>query len=297
MKVLLAGATGYLGSGVLPALLSSGHTVTALVRSAEKAAVVSREGVLPVVADMRDREVVRRLAAEADAVITTASPGDDSSAAADIDFSEAALAGLRDGGVLIRTSGIWVYGNNDDITEESPIDAPAIVAWRPEADARFRKASGVRSMQIEPGVVYGYGKGIPNVITSAEQTGDRPALRLVGPGTQHWTTVHLDDLAELYVAALERGEAGARYLGASGINPTVRELGEAASRRRGFEGRVVPEDGTATIERLGAFGEALLLDQQANGSANGNKAREVLGWKPSRPSLVEEIANGGYDQA
>ncbi|MEU1515229.1 NAD-dependent epimerase/dehydratase family protein [Streptomyces sp. NPDC005811] len=293
MKVLLAGATGYIGSGVLSALLASGHTVTALVRSEEKAAAVRQDGVMPVIADMRDRETVRRVAAASDAVITTASPGDENSAAADIDFSEAALDGLREGGVFIHTSGIWVYGDNGDITENSPSDAPAIVAWHPEADARFLEAPGVRSILIEPAIVYGHGKGIPNVITAAEQTGDLPALQLVGPGTQHWTTVHIDDLAELYVAALEHGEAGARYVGAGGVNPTVRELGEAASHRRGFEGRVLPEDATATIERLGAFGEALMLDQQAS----GNKAREVLGWKPSRPSLVDEIAGGGYDQS
>ncbi|WP_218105593.1 NAD-dependent epimerase/dehydratase family protein [Streptomyces sp. Ncost-T10-10d] len=235
---------------------------------------------------------VRRLAADADAVITSASPGDQYSGTAGINFSEAAIEGLREGGTFIHTSGIWVYGNSDQITEESTFDASTIVAWHPEADARLLAAPGVRSTLIEPAIVYGYGKGIPNVVTAAEQTGDAPVLQLVGPGTQHWTTVHVDDLAELYVAVLERCEAGHRYVGASGVNPTVRELGEAASRRRGLEGRVAPETAAATTERLGAFGEALLLDQPAS----GQKAREVLGWKPSRPSLVEEIAAGHYDQ-
>lgn len=293
MKILLAGATGYIGSSVLSALVSSGHTVTALVRGQDKAEAVSREGVQPVVADMRDRETVRRLASEADGVITAASPGDETSAAADVDFSEAAIEGLRSGGAFIRTSGIWVYGGNAAITEESPYDAPAIVAWRPEIDSRLLAVRHVRSMLIEPAIVYGHGKGVPTVLAAAEQTGDTPALRLVGPGTQHWTTVHADDLAELYVAVLERGEAGHRYVGAGGDNPTVRELGEAASLRRGLEGRVASETAAATAERLGLFGEALLLDQQAS----GQKAREALGWKPSRASLVEEIAAGRYDQA
>ncbi|MFE2942995.1 NAD-dependent epimerase/dehydratase family protein [Streptomyces sp. NPDC059255] len=293
MNVLLAGASGYIGSGVLSALLSSGHSVTALVRSEEKAAAVRRGGVLPVVADMRARDVVRQLAAQADAVITTASPGDETSAAAEIDFAEAVLAGLRRGSAFVRTGGIWVYGAGEDITEGSPIKAPDIVAWRPEIDAGLLAASQVRSLLVEPGIVYGHGKGIPNVVMSAEATGgDFPALRLIGPGTQHWSTVHVGDLAELYVAALEQGETGSRFIGVSGINPTVREMGEAASWRRGLEGRVVAEDGASTFERLGAFGEALLLDQQAT----GNAAREILGWNPTRPSLLEVITGGGYDQ-
>jgi len=294
MNIFLTGATGYIGSGVLSALVAAGHSVTALVRDEKKAEAVRRDGVMPVVADMRDRDVVRRLAGEADAVITTASPGDETSSAADTDFAEAVLEGLRAGGAFVRTGGLWVHGSGDDITEDTPIDAPGIVAWRPELDERVLAAPGIRSLLVEPGIVHGRGGGIPNLVVSAERTGDDPAaLVLVGPGTQHWSTVHIDDLAELYVAVLEHGEAGSRFLGVSGRNPTTRELGEAASRRRGLGGRVVPEEGAATIERLGAFGEALLLDQQAT----GEKARRVLGWKPSRPSLVEEIAAGGYDPA
>ncbi|GIF24037.1 nucleoside-diphosphate-sugar epimerase [Actinoplanes tereljensis] len=129
-------------------------------------------------------------------------------------------------------------------------------------------------MLIEPGIVYGHGRGILGLVTGAERVDG--ALRLVGPGTQHWTTVHVDDLAELYVAAL--GATGV-FLGVSGDNPTVRELGEAVGLP------VLPEEPAALVERLGAFGEALLLDQQAT----GDKARRELGWKPSRPSAVEEI--------
>ena len=294
MNVFLTGATGYIGSAVLSALVSAGHSVTALVRDEKKAEAVRRDGVTPVVADMRDRDVVRRLAGEADAVITTASPGDATSSAVETDFAEAVLEGLRAGGTFVRTGGLWVHGSGDDITEDTPIDAPGLVAWRQKLDEHVLAAPGIRSLLVEPGVVYGRRGGIPNLVMSAEQTGDDPAaLVLVGPGTQHWTTVHVDDLAELYVAVLEHGEPGSRFVGVSGQNPTTRELGEAASHRRGLEGRVVPEDAATTIERLGAFGEALLLDQQAT----GEKARRLLGWKPSRPSLLEEIASGGYDPA
>ena len=71
----------------------------------------------------------------------------------------------------------------------------------------------------------------------------------------------------------------------SGDNPTVRELGEAVADT------VVPETPEATIERLGGFGEALLLDQQGTGT----RARHELGWLPTRPSLVELLRAGYTD--
>jgi nucleoside-diphosphate-sugar epimerase len=286
MDILLTGATGYIGSAVRSALVAAGHTVTALVRSEAAADRVAGDGVQPVTGDMRDADLVRGLAAKSDGVIHTASPGDGTSAAAEAGFAGAVLAGLD--GVFVRTGGVWVHGTGDAITEETPLDPPPIVAWREAVDRRVLAASGIRAVLIEPGVVYGHGGGIPRLVVAAEQAGG--ALTLIGDGTQHWVTVHVDDLAELYVAALERAGHGEAFLGAGGANPTTRELGEAASRRLGLGGRVVPEDPAATVERLGEFGRALLLDQQAD----GGKARRVLGWRPSRPSLLEEIASGGY---
>jgi nucleoside-diphosphate-sugar epimerase len=286
MNVLLTGATGYVGSAILPALVSAGHSVTALVRSEEKAAAVRERHATTVIGDIADSALVTRLAAEADAVIATASPGDASSQEVETAFAEAVLAGLAPGNTFLRTGGVWVHGPGV-VTEDTPRNAPALTAWREAVDHRVLAAPGIRAILIEPGIVYGHGGGIPNVATSAAREG-----RLVGPGTQHWTTVHVDDLAELYVAALERAEAGSVFLGVGGDNPTTRELGEAAARRFGVDG-VVPETAEALVERLGAFGEALLIDQQAA----GEKARRDLSWKPSRPSLVEEIAAGGYDHA
>jgi len=107
---------------------------------------------------------------------------------------------------------------------------------------------------------------------------------MIGSGAQHWASVHVDDLADLYVAVLERAPGGQLYIGASGVNPTVREMAQAAV---GPDGTVVPEDDDATRERLGAgFADALLLDQQASGLF----ARTRLGWEPTRPTVVAELA-------
>lgn len=94
--------------------------------------------------------------------------------------------------------------------------------------------------------------------------------------------MHAADLGRLYALALTHSPAGGRYLGVSGANPTVREIGEAAGLR------VVGTSEEDTLARLGAFGGALLLDQQAT----GDKARRELGWTPVEPPLLEVVAAG-----
>lgn len=100
----------------------------------------------------------------------------------------------------------------------------------------------------------------------------------------------MDDLAELYVLALEKAPAGSYFIGASGTNPTLREITEAVSRSVGLAGRVEPEPVVQTLDRLGLLGEALLLDQQAS----GDTARRVLDWTPTRPSVLDDIARTDF---
>jgi len=288
MSILLTGATGFIGSSVLPRLIEEGHSVTALVRDEAKAAQVEAAGATALIGDATDSELVERAARDSDGVIHLASAKD-----VDPGFVKAVLTGLAGSGKpFVHTGGIWTYGSNADIVEDSPSAPPALTAWRGATEAIVLAAEGVRTAVVVPAVVYGRGTGIPTVIVDAPRgTGVSPAIRLVGDGTQHWTTVHVDDLAALYVLAFENGDAGAVYLGASGQNPTVRELGEAAAAAAGVVGGVQEESAEGSRDRLGAaFADALLLDQQARGT----KARIDLGWEPNGPTLLEEIASGSY---
>ncbi|WP_314149754.1 NAD-dependent epimerase/dehydratase family protein [uncultured Leifsonia sp.] len=288
MSILLTGATGYIGSSVLPRLLEEGHTVTALVRDDAKAEAVRAAGATAVVGDATDAALVARLAAESDGVIHLASASD-----VDPGFVAAVLEGLGESGKpFVHTGGIWTYGSNADIAEDSPVAPPALTSWRGASEAVVLGASGARGMVVVPSIVYGRGAGLARLIVDAPRgEGVAPALRLIGDGTQHWATVHVDDLATLYVLALENGEAGAVYIGASGANPTVRELGELAARAADVAGGVQEETVEETSARLGSgLAEALLLDQQARGS----KARIDLGWEPNGPALADEIAAGSY---
>ncbi|WP_454117576.1 hypothetical protein [Microbacterium lacticum] len=135
---------------------------------------------------------------------------------------------------------------------------------------------------VEPGIVYGHAAGVPASLADApKDAGDR--LTVIGLGTQHWPTVHVDDVADLYALIVESPSPASRVLALSGQNPTVAELGEAFAG-----GPVAPEGVDASRARLGAaYADALMLDQQGSGA----KARSI-GWAPSRPSLLERSGRG-----
>jgi nucleoside-diphosphate-sugar epimerase len=278
MHVFLTGASGYIGSSVLRALVAHGHEVTAVVRSDEKAQHVRDAGGRAVVGDVTDSELVERLAHEADGVVHTAS-----AQTVDAGFTATVLRAFEGTPKpFVHTGGIFTFGDSTDISEQSPVSPPALTAWRVPNEATVR-ASGVRTTIIAPGIVYGRGAGIPAMFV-----GDGAhEVRLVGDGSQRWTTVHTDDLGELYVLALHRGEQDGYVVAATGDNPTVREIAEAGAHGS----PIVAESVDASRERLGTeYADALLLHQETAGA----HARSAFGWNPTRPSLVEDLADGSY---
>ncbi|BEP14542.1 NAD-dependent epimerase/dehydratase family protein [Acidothermaceae bacterium B102] len=294
MDIFLTGATGYIGSSLLRQLTEAGHSVSGLARSEESAAKVTAGGGTPVRGEIGDTALLAAAAAAADAVVHVASPGDATSADLDDGVVTAFLGALRGTGKpYLHTSGVWVHGDSDDLTEGSPFAPPAITAWRLPLDARVRAAApeGVHSVVIAPGIVYGHGGGLVGLVLGGPHSDDaEPALLFPGSGNQHWTTIHVDDVAALYVAALTRAPAGSYYLAVNGDNPSVRELATAASTVIGLGGRVAPEPVEQTRSRLGLLEEALALDQRAS----GQQARVDLGWAPQRPTLLTELTSGSY---
>ena len=294
MRVLLTGATGYLGGAVLRALVHADHDVVALVRSQDDVAVVRDRGAVATVVDVdRDGDFGRE-AEKADGVIHCASPGDATSAALDGAVLDAVLPALADSGrPYLHTGGTWVHGSGT-ITEDTPLAPPPIVAWRPALNARVRAAAedGVRSVVVAPANAYGHGGGIPALIAGGPIVSE-PAPTLVFPGDeQHFGNVFVDDAAAFYALALVEAPAGSYYLVANREAPTVREMAEAISRSHGLEGRVAAEPEHETRSRLSALADALLLDQRI-----APDRAEGLGWQPGGPPLLEELEHGSYAPA
>jgi nucleoside-diphosphate-sugar epimerase len=291
MNVFLTGGTGLVGSAVLRALLADGHTVSALARTDDSAQALERAGAQAVRGDLNDAAGLADVARAADGVIHTAAKSDGTDAQSDAALLDAVLPALAGTGKpYVHTSGVWVHGSGV-VDEDTPSDPPQLTSWRPPLDARVLAAAadGIRSVVIAPGIVHGHGGGLPNVVRSGPRTDDG-ALVLPGSGDQHWTTVHDDDLGRLYALALVGAEPGSYFLGVSGSNPTVREIGIAADRGAGGDGRVVGSSDEETEARLGPLAGALDLDQQASGA----RARSELGWAPTGPTLTEDLQTGSY---
>jgi nucleoside-diphosphate-sugar epimerase len=294
MRVALTGATGFIGSHVLTELQAHGHEVTALVRDNARAEIAAARGAAPAVIDLFDRAAVAGVLREADAAIHTASPGDATSAGLDAAVADAAIdAFAGTGKPYAHTSGAWVYGNSDRISEASPFDAPALVAWREPIERRVLDASDMRGLVIVAGVAYGDGGGaIPGLLLGSPRD-DTGNLVMVGTGQQHWATIHAADLADAFRRALEDDAARGYYVVADASNPTVAELTAAAAVAAGAPGAVPGSDEEARARLGDYFAEVLLLDQLAVAT----RARDELGWRPIRPGLVEDFRNGSYRHA
>ncbi|HEX2187724.1 MAG TPA: NAD-dependent epimerase/dehydratase family protein, partial [Longimicrobiaceae bacterium] len=161
MKVLLAGATGYVGSAVAEALLAAGHEVTGLARSDGAAARLRAAGPGVRRGDLLEPDALAPAVVDADAVVHAAAlPGDADAAAV-----RALLAMLEGTGkTWVYTSGAWVLGSPGDrvADEDAPTDSAAeLVAWRPAVERATLEAAGrgVRSVVIRPAMVYGRGGG------------------------------------------------------------------------------------------------------------------------------------------
>lgn len=228
---------------------------------------------------------------EADGAIHTASPGDATTADLDSAVADAVIdAFAGTGKPYIEISGMWVYGDNTSVTEESAFHAPALGAWKEPIERRVLGAGGVRTVVIVSGTAYGDGGGaIPGVLLGSPRDG-AGNLIMIGTGQQHWSTVHVADLANFFGRVLEDDSARGRYVISNGVHATVAELTEAAAVAVGAPGAVPGSDEEARSRLGDSFAEVLLLDQGTDAA----KARAELGWSASHPALADEFRHGSY---
>ena len=290
MQVFVTGASGYIGRHVVEVLVRAGLEVTGLARSGESSGRVEALGARVCRGDLTDPGTWAPGTRDFDAVIHIALAG----AATDrvlVPMLIDASANGNAGKPFIYTSGVWVMGNTGDrmAGESWPLyKAPAISAWRKEIeqmmlDARERH---VRSVVLRPATVYGRGTGSADgVVGRMVDQGRRDGvIRVPGDGANRKSYVHCEDLADLYLAALNHSSpAGELYVAADGPALPVNRVAEAAAKLSGARIEYIPPD-VARAE-MGPIAEAHLLDQKIGST----KAGRLLGWKPSRPSVLKYL--------
>jgi nucleoside-diphosphate-sugar epimerase len=292
MRIFLTGATGYIGSAVLDAMLRAGHDVTALVRDPEKAERVSLRGVTPVIGELSKPAPYVALAESADAIVHTAIEPSKRVQKVDRLAIDALLGAAKSRAAagkpaaLVYTSGIWVLGDTQgQAAEDAPLKPAALVAWRPEHERLVLDAgagTGVRTVVVRPAIVYGGARGIIGDLLKDALNG---LVRVVGDGRNHWPCIYDRDLADLYVRVATHDDASGIYHANDEADERVDDIVEAIARHA----KMTPDVRHVPIEearaKMGPYADALALDQIVR-----SPRAKGLGWSPTLHSVAGNVA-------
>jgi nucleoside-diphosphate-sugar epimerase len=299
MRVFVTGASGHIGSAVIPELIGAGHQVVGLARSDASAAALAAQGAEVRRGNLDDLDGLREAAASADGVIHLAykheamRSGDYASAvAADLSAIEAigdGLAGsdkpfvITGGTMMLVFGGITGRpGTEQDVLESGPrIDA--------ENTAIALAGRGVRSSALRlPPLVHSsldhHGFG-PTLIAIARATG---ISGYVEDGANRWPAVHTLDAARVYRLALEQAPAGSRLHAVADEGVAFREIAEAIGRNLNVPVKpIAAQDAADHFSYLGAF-------VGFDNPTTSTYTRELLGWQPTHPGLIDDLDEGHY---
>ncbi len=287
MRVFVTGATGFVGFAVATALRRAGHDVYGLTRATAKAPQLARQEIRPVIGDIGDPKSYADTAEECSVLVHAAFESSASAVAKDKTAVDALIEAGRRGSqpkTLIFTSGVWVHGNTGDklVDETNPLDPIKLVAWRPAHEQLVLQAKAVRGLVIRPGCVYGGRGGMTGDWFAAAAAGKAPTV--VGSSQNRWAMVHIDDLADAYVRAAERGLTGEVFDVSDRSRATVLVMATAAARAAGFQGELRPVPLGEARRTMGDFADALALDQHVD----ARKAVRLLDWQPRHGGFVDE---------
>ncbi|MEU5312511.1 NAD-dependent epimerase/dehydratase family protein [Streptomyces sp. NPDC021562] len=291
MRIFLTGGSGYLGGVLTEHLIAAGHRVSALARSDAARARVTGLGADAVAGDLADVDTLRVAAGQADAVVHAA-----------VDFTDPAmreveqealaamLAGLKPGRRFIYTSTGLVYPDLPGIPANEDVSADLRQSPQPYkvlGERQVLAADGPAVTVIRAALIYGRGGSalLQGMIASARERG--VALYL-DDGANPWSSVHVDDLARLYLAALTRPEPGLIVNAAAPDQATMRQIAEAVAHTAGGRAQSIPvEQGR---ELLGPLAD--LLTRSA--AMTATRAERLMDWKPEEPSLLDDLRTGSY---
>ncbi|WEB44295.1 NAD-dependent epimerase/dehydratase family protein [Streptomyces yunnanensis] len=297
VRVFVTGASGYIGGSVANRLVEAGHEVIGLARTENRAKALRASGIAPVLGTLDDRETLTRAAHTADAVINAA----DSDHRGAVETLTDALAGT--GKTLLHASGSSIVGDDarGEATEQTFTEAALSPAgsWQPEPDKAPRVAidrlvlaaaeRGIRSTVLCSSLIYGHGYGIsrdsvqlPRLANQARKSG---VVRYIGTGSNIWSTVHIDDVIDLYVLALESAPPGSFYFAENG-EASFATMAQAIADNLGL-GTAQSWDIDSAIQEWGY--EPAVYALGSNSRVRGTRARDQLGWKPQHDSVTDWI--------
>lgn len=292
MHIFLTGATGYIGSAVLEAILKGGHQVTAIARDPEKAERLAAKGATPIIAELGLPKYYVAALKSTDAVVHAAFEGSPRGVSLEKQALETMLgaqveASRADGKArtFIYTSGVWILGRSAKAADEdAPLDPPEHVAWRPAHEDIVISAfsSSLRTAVIRPGIVYGGGRGMVSDLIKDALNG---LVRVVGPGKNRWPCVYDHDLGDLYLRILESPMAAGVFHANDEADERVSEIVEAIAGQVPQRPDIRNMPMAEARKKLGTYADALALDQKVRSP----KAR-ALGWAPSQPGVAASVA-------
>jgi nucleoside-diphosphate-sugar epimerase len=292
MRVFVTGASGYIGGSVAARLRQRGDEVRGLARSAATAARLRAIGVEPVIGSLDDARVLADAARQADAVVNAA----DSDHRGAVEALIEALAGS--GKTLIHTSGTSVVGDkaggepSDRVfTEDTPFTPAPEKAPRVAIDRMIRDAAqrNIRSIVLCNTLIYGRGLGlhpdsvqIPTLVEQARRSG---IARYIGRGLNIWSNVHVEDMADLYLLALDRAPAGSFYYVETG-EALFRDMVGAIAAALGLG----PAQSWTVDEAVAAWGfQRAVFSLGSNSRVRADRARRELDWRPTHASVIDWI--------
>jgi nucleoside-diphosphate-sugar epimerase len=297
MRIFVTGATGFIGSAIVPELISAGHQVLGLTRSEAGAKSLRAADAQVHRGDLDDLESLRKGAAMSDGVIHTAFIHDFSKFQEVCELDRRVIEAL--GSVLTGSDRPLLITSGTGIANSAPghlateEDAPENSHPIPRV-ASEQAAAAVAEMGVRVGVVR-----LPQVHNTVKQGLVTYAIDLarqkgvsayVGDGRNRWPAVHVLDAGRLYRLALEKLEAGARYHAVAEEGVPMRDIAEVIGL--GLEVPVIsvsPEDAPAHFGLLAAFvGRDL--------PASGALTQERLAWQPTGPGLIADLEQMRYHE-
>lgn len=306
MRIFVTGASGWIGSAVVPELLGAGHEVVGLARSQASADRLEEAGAIVQHGDVDDPEGLGKAAADSDAVIhlafqhEVAFGGDfEAAGAADRAAVEAMGAALAysdrpfvlASGMIGLTLGRVATENDGLVAGEAVRANPAGVRSATALLALSLRGIGVRSsvLRFAPTV---HGDGDHGFIaTFVDIARARGESGYVGDGANRWPAVHRSDAARLARLAVEVAPPGSvvHAVGEEGV--PFRDIAEVIGRH--LDVPTVSVNPSDAVEHFAPLGHFVSLDSPASAAIT----RELLGWEPTGPSLIEDLDQGHYFRA